>query len=120
MLVTGRDPLERPADEIRNEAIDHPGLRYLEKVGFDWPTTIVGPTHGASGLPMMIKDGFLSSSGYRVGKSGKPTVLRHTILRRVLNGKVPKIFPCEYRREWGEPGTSARLEKMAKSIAAFC
>jgi hypothetical protein len=46
-LISGNDPLLEDNEQVRLLAGDHPGLKFLEDVGFQWPTTQV-PIRGES------------------------------------------------------------------------
>jgi hypothetical protein len=65
--------------------------------------------------------GVLSLSGYRVGRTQG---LREEPRRRILNWLVMRddlrdVDDRDYAAEWGQPGTSGRLQKIVNSIAAF-
>jgi hypothetical protein len=86
---------------------------------FKWPSTETGNRTSGTAIPEMQKDGMLSYLEYHVGKTADiPAAVRHSILARVFEGKLPRVFPLDYMRQWGEPKTSARLRKMAESIAS--
>ncbi|MER8748077.1 hypothetical protein NKH57_02180 [Mesorhizobium sp. M1050] len=87
---------------------------------FAWPNTEVRGGPGTSTVPELRSEGILSYLEYRVGKTaGLPAVVRHSILARVFEGKLPRVFDAEYMRGWGSPGSAQRLRKMAESLAAF-
>jgi len=95
-------------------------LELAEDDYFKWPSTETGNRAGGSDLAEMRKDGMLSYLEYHVGKTADIAApVRHSILARVFEGKLPRVFPLDYMREWGDPRTSARLRKMAESIASF-
>jgi hypothetical protein len=57
---------------------------------------------------------------YRVGSTnGASTRIRRALLAEIFTGHLPPVFPSDYLNEWGQPGTAARLQKMAETIAAF-
>jgi hypothetical protein len=62
--------------------------------------------------------GFLMEAGYSVVKDGPSDPTRHMILADVFHGRV--TMPDEIResvvRQWGEPGSLQRLQKMRNSI----
>lgn len=118
-LVSGDDPLVGDEEEVRRLAGDHPGLRFLEAVGFRWPTTIVGPRTGGEIDEDLLPESFLMHSGYNVRASGPPDAHRRQILRHVYEkARVPSTFPRA--ADWGAPGTSKRLCKLAVTIASIC
>lgn len=87
---------------------------------FKWPSTEPGKRMAGTIIAEMQKDGMLSYLEYHVGKTADISApVRHSILERVFEGKLPRVFPLDYMRQWGEPKTSARLRKMAESIASF-
>lgn len=87
---------------------------------FAWPSTEVRGGPGTSTVPELRSEGMLSYLEYRVGKTaGLPAVVRQSILARVFEGKLPRVFDAEYMRAWGSPGSAQRLRKMAESLAAF-
>lgn len=89
--------------------------------GFKWPTTIANGGNGRLGLEKSQAEGMLSYLEYRVGHThGEPTQVRQAILRRVFEATLPPVFDRAYMLEWGQNGSSVRLQKMAVSIAAFC
>jgi hypothetical protein len=119
-LAARKDPLIEDEDMVRAMAGDHPALRFLEGVGFRWPSTVV-PAQG-SGLfdADLVRVGYLKYTGYAVGKAGLTTSARRSILRRAYLETVPTVFPPHYVSDWGPPRSSKRLQKIADSIAMFC
>ena len=68
-----------------------------------------------------VEVGYLKYAGYSVGQQGPPVRKRHEILDYCYqHGSVPpSVFPEYYIKEWGAPGTSARLQKMANCLHTF-
>jgi hypothetical protein len=65
-------------------------------------------------------DGILSLAGYRVGATkGRPAPDRQRNLLRVYLGEFDPLIPEWVKIDWGKPGTSRRLEKMAVAITEF-
>ena len=118
-MLTGFDPLD-DADLARAMAGDHPALAFLEDVGFDWPTTMVG----GSGIAPVNGDwrevGYLKYLGYTVGRNALPEYQRRQILDKAFHAHSVGAFEDEYVREWGTARSATRLRKMAQSIASFC
>lgn len=123
-MISGCDPFQsNDAELIRELAGVHLTLTHLEYVlGFEWPSTFVSPSKpGADGSFDALENGYLKHEGYRVGKHGMPRDRRHGILSHCyLYGVVPNSFPDWYIEQWGRPGSSHRLQKIAESLAAFC
>lgn len=132
LMVVWNNALRTLADQSKR--MDHDAaLRIVEAVEnawdaleiakddyFKWPSTETGNRTLGAATPEMQKDGMLSYLEYHVGKTADiPAAVRHSILARVFEGKLPRVFPLDYMRQWGEPKTSARLRKMAESIASF-
>ncbi|TGQ16371.1 MULTISPECIES: hypothetical protein [unclassified Mesorhizobium] len=87
---------------------------------FAWPSTEVRGHSGTLTVPAFRSEGMLSYLEYRVGKTASlPAVLRQSILARVFEGRLPRVFDAEYMRAWGSPASAQRLRKMAESLAAF-
>lgn len=108
---------------INNEWI----RRFKGKVSKDgyfvWPkTSFVSSSLYASKIhksEIPQSEGVLSFFGYRVGKSqGLNCNHRQVLLMEIFNAVIPPFFPLPYLQEWGMPGTSSRLKKMANTIAA--
>lgn len=121
-LVSGRDPLDAPREVVVQWGRGHPALTYLsEGVGFDWPTTTVHSGGGTELQGDWLKVGHLKYLGYAVGSASLSADERHEILDRAYHARrLPPVFSDDYRDDWGGPRSSARLQKMAQSIASFC
>ena len=123
LLVNGRDPLEAPPDWIEAFRDKHPALQYLSQLGFKWPTVRVSRSESGNTLTLDVPEqGFLSFLGYRVGISrGLPDGERRRILSTAFQSAVLPTakFDVTYIAAWGLPGSAARLQKIANSIAAF-
>jgi hypothetical protein len=116
--ASGHDPFDLP-DVVRRFGEGHPALEYLAGIGFDWPTTIVPGGKGDfdEELPTV---GVLKYFGYTVGRNGLEDDQRQEVLTHVFSSSLSSSLPIEYLREWGNPKSKERLQKMANSIAAFC
>jgi hypothetical protein len=88
---------------------------------FYWPHTKATVGDGSIELSDCPAKGPLHHGGYVVGEKGKPRSHRQAILIRVFESNViPNLVSSDDIRKWGGPCSSARLKKMAYSIAAFC
>ena len=69
-----------------------------------------------------VSEGYLKYAGYSVGQQGPPVRKRCEILDYCYQHGIvhPSVFPEWYVKEWGAPGTSARLRKMANCLNTFC
>lgn len=95
-------------------------LTQLRNPQFAWPSTTAN--EGSQNLSSNVfkhEEGLLRQSGYRVGASGLPENQRRQILDRIFLQSLSVVNDSNYLREWGEPRTARRLQKLAESIAAF-
>ena len=65
------------------------------------------------------EEGLLSFYGYKVGIKGLPELERHKIIDAVFTLPLLSVNNEAYLREWGEPNSAERLQKLSRSIAAF-
>ena len=86
---------------------------------FSWPSTVISASH--AGLPesKWPKVGIFQSVGYRVGEKRLYRNQRLKLLQWVFEQELPLVEDQAYMAEWGNPAEPKRLEKMAKTIAAF-
>jgi hypothetical protein len=119
-LISGVDPLEEDEEQVRLLAGEHSALNFLEAVGFQWPTTQVPTRGGGNFVANLLNLGLLGFKGYTVKVGGPSTTARQRILVGVYTNPVPNEFPAYYIRQWGIPGSSKRLNKMANTIATLC
>ena len=118
-LACGKDPFDSPPI-LHFFGNEHPVLQYLMSLGFDWPSTYVGP----SGLHLSesgwAKEGLLKHMGYRVGRAAPSESQRRAILLQVYQQKqLPIVGSRDYVESWGEANSATRLKKIADSLAAF-
>lgn len=86
---------------------------------FEWPTTAAKQGDGELTADWE-STGILGYLGYKVGvTSDLSTRRRQLLLQHVFSMHLPPINSEAYMKEWGKPGTPARLQKMAESLAAF-
>lgn len=65
--------------------------------------------------------GLLSSSGYKVGKSGLQQGIRTSILSKLVERDIMlQGFKGDYLMSWGNTNSLERLLKIARTIAALC
>jgi len=86
-----------------------------------FPTATV-TTGSQNPLPSEVftgETGLLRQYGYKVGANGLPERQRRQILDSVFLKPFPFVNDTAYLREWGEPNTSQRLQKLANCIATF-
>lgn len=95
-------------------------LRHSADEYFDWPTTDAKRGNGRFAGIYSVTEGVLGYLGYAVGERSTLTqAQRQAILRRVFQMHLPPIESPFYMKEWASPRSSARLKKMANSIASF-
>jgi hypothetical protein len=88
---------------------------------FIWPSTNAPIGDGRIESPDWPEIGPLRRSGYATGEKGKPRSTRQVVLARIFESDVVLNFVLSNDvSEWGNAASSARLKKMAYSIAAFC
>jgi hypothetical protein len=117
-LLSGNDPLDTPKVALQMGK-GHPGLEYLMKVGFKWPSIAVKgsrPSHALS--EEWRSESFLKAKGYRVGDgAGNHPMFRRRALARAYAGKIPMRFGAEYAVDCGSPKSAGRLKRIAYAIA---
>ena len=119
-LLTRKDPLQSDQGLLRFFSDDHPGLRYILSIGFDWPTTEAPLGSGDMDTPDSPETGVLKAMGYTVGRNGLSDGARRQILKEVYSTKsLPRIGDAIHMAEWGDPNLATRLLKMANTIAAL-
>ena len=83
------------------------------------PSKTGSETNSFSDDSFNYEDGLLSFYGYKVGIKGLPELERHKILDAVFTLPLLSVNSEAYLREWGEPNSTERLQKLSRSIAAF-
>lgn len=86
-----------------------------------WPSTDA-PKSLSDLLGMgWVTAGILNHYEYRVGQEGAVVTVRQRALDRIISIELDaKIFEMSYIKQWGLPGSVARLMKLANTIAALC
>lgn len=107
------------------EAIEKEWKRRLPRIRkhpeyFTWPSTEADGGGGSFEIGKAPTEGMLGYLEYRVGRTnGLPEGARRAILDRVVTGTLPIYWSLDYYEQWSEPGSAARLQKLAETIAAF-
>jgi len=129
-FITGNNPFEMEGSEAILDAFssDHTGLQYLKQgnigFGFDWPSAnvILGDTgvHDV-GQESWPKIGMMKHMGYSVGQSSRLSESqRQSILRIVyMSANLPQVKDAAYVREFGDPNTAKRLQKIANFLSSM-
>lgn len=87
--------------------------------GFAWPSTSAADGDGSLG-GIWPPRGMLDALGYTVGRThGLPASERRRILDYLFRERLPVVVSCAYTKEWSKPETSARLQKLAVTLAAL-
>ena len=116
MHVQARERIEA----INAEWLRRRGTRIRVQDRFVWPSTEAKGGDGSLNTEEWIKEGLLHLMGYQVGLSNTATqAWRESLLSEIFACQVPPVFPDEYIREWAEPGSVGRLQKMAETLAAL-
>ncbi|WP_343827311.1 hypothetical protein [Sphingopyxis soli] len=100
-------------DRRLRQALSDPGR-------FRWPTTEANRGDGKLNGAEWHSEGVLGFLGYRVGiTQGEHDQTRRRILDVTFSSPLPPINGAAYMREWSDPGSAARLRKVAETLAAF-
>lgn len=123
-ILTGEDP-NRDVQLVRQLIDGHPGLQWVrDLLDGEWPSTGIIPSTGGGKQEFNNPEvGPLKRMGYKVGHSGHPAYRRRKALHKAFETprrEFPGRYPSGYLDDWGEPSTSERLAKIARSIAGFC
>lgn len=119
-LSCGKDPLGGGEALLRYFASDHPGLKFLQSIGFPWPSTEIFQGIDSLVEPSWPQEGLLRYMGYRVGASGVSREKRQRILEHIFkDSTLPRVESPEYMAQWGEAESESRLQKMAETIASL-
>lgn len=96
--------------------------RLIEE-SFPWPTTAAPGGNGKLAEQNVFKyaRGLLRYLGYRAGISGLVPEARKEILDWVYTKPLNFVINSpSYMREWGQPTSGPRLQKIANSLASYC
>ena len=119
-LLTGHDPFDAGEEVLSEMGKGHPALEHLMENPFKWPS--IGESDGGNVYidgDLWRKQSPLTAMGYHVGvTSALSDGERRKLLRNIFKGRL--VFPDDFseyeKREWGQSGTSARLQKVASHI----
>lgn len=89
--------------------------------GFKWPSTDAPASkYGYIDNNYWYKEGLLSFVGYHVGTTkGVRESIRRRLLDCVMHNDLPNVESPSYMKEWAKPRSTARLRKLADSLASF-
>jgi hypothetical protein len=121
-LAAPHHPLRDQAFRVRDEISIDWCRRAEQSEWFAWPGTAVprGPTSGKLSGSDWRPQGMLSLLGYHVGETLPlyPSI-RECILEYAFQHHLPPVGDVTYFREWGEPRSARRLQKLANTLAAL-
>lgn len=128
-LLTGKDPLPEIEETQASQWIAyHPVLAELFGSGEElppWPAVAEGGEsfdEKQEVIQLQRGESPLAKMGYSVRQSDRLSPKkRRDILRRAFDGKIPRVDPQKgidaYMAQWGNPGTSQRLWRIARHLA---
>jgi hypothetical protein len=110
-------------EELLSFGEGHRALEYLMKdMGFDWPSTdIFFSSNSTIDDIQWVEKGGMSRIGYKVGRNGLNRSARERILDEAMSVDFSRRkygYDWNYR-EWGNPSSAERLQKIANCIASF-
>ncbi len=119
-ILTGHDPFDAGEEVLMEMGKGHPALEHLIENPFKWPS--IGENYGGNVYidgDLWRKQSPLTAMGYHVGVSSNLSDSeRRKLLGNIFKGRL--VFPDDFseyeKREWGQSGTSARLQKMALHV----
>ena len=119
-IVTGHDPFEAGETVLLEMGKGHPALEALIEVSFRWPAfhAHFGDVYIDGSL--WKQNSPLTAMGYHVGMTSPLSdEARRRLLGSIFRGRLifPDYFSDYEKRAWGQPGTAARLQKMASHIS---
>ncbi|WP_135444955.1 hypothetical protein [Vibrio tasmaniensis] len=106
-------------DPLYNQIKNNINSNDIDTDGFKWPSTLAYESNGSIPEADWPQVGMLKGVGYSVGAKGLPIGKRHELLSNVMHQQLPYVISHTYRREWGEPSSTARLKKLANTIASL-
>jgi len=119
-LGCGKDPLQGGNALLRYFSLHHTGLKFLQSIGFPWPSAAAFPGAGSLTDPDWPDVGMLGHMGYSVGRSGESLQRRRKILQEVFEReRLPRVKSPEYVADWGDSMSAVRLHKIAEELASF-
>ena len=122
--LTTHDPFSLPVEILLKFATGHPALEYLIDQGFEWPQIVLEQDYGE---PVYVRSSLerveespLYRMGYQVGNTrGLRLTRRRRLLEDAYFGEIPEVEDDDYMEEWGLPGHSKRLWRIAHHIACL-
>ncbi|WP_445000248.1 hypothetical protein [Halomonas mongoliensis] len=119
VMKVNNSNLAKLRNEINN--IYSGGLkRGLERL-FKWPTTEAPDALKSLFVDGWVQQGMLQHFDYHVGSGSRNDHSRQQCLRRLMSESFDKtVFSKSYAQSWCEPGSIARLMKLANTIASMC
>ncbi len=121
-ILTTHDPFSLPLEILMKFAEGHPALTYLIEQGFEWPEIVIekdygkpkylgGTYYGEEESPLVLK-------GYHAGVTcGLSPLERRDFLESAYKEEIDYVGDDEYMEEWGHPGRSKRLWRIAHHLA---
>jgi len=121
-ILTTHDPFSLPFDILKKFAEGHPALEYLMESGFEWPEITIEKDYGKpkylSGTYYGEEESPLVLKGYHAGVTcGLSPLERRDFLESAYKEEIDYVGDDEYMEEWGHPGRSKRLWRIAHHLA---
>ena len=115
--LAGKDPYD-DKHALMKFAEGHPVFGFLNIFFVDWPTTHIVPSSNELIIVEPDADeGVLENNGYEVGRTGKRREERRRILAKVFTTKLNNVNSLQYMKQWDNPSSGKRLQKLANTIA---
>ncbi len=115
--LAGKDPYD-DRHALMKFAEGHPVFGFLNIFFVDWTTTHIVPSSNELIIVEPDADeGVLENNGYEVGRTGKRREERRRILAKVFTTKLNNVNSLQYMKQWDNPSSGKRLQKLANTIA---
>lgn len=120
-MICGKNPFSANRAVLEVFAEHHTALKYLLKIGFEWPIgyerdDLTEPTFLNKSVDR-VEESPLRSLGYQVGAKGLNVYQRRRILNDAYRGNLPQVADPAYMAEWGSRRTRRRLWRIAHHLA---
>ncbi len=117
--LAGKDPYD-DRHALMKFAEGHPVFEFLNIFFVDWTTTHIVPSSNELIIVEPDADeGVLENNGYEVGRTGKRREERRRILAKVFTTKLNNVNSLQYMKQWDNPSSGKRLQKLANTIASL-